>query len=159
MKRYDIEAKRRDTDEEWSAWTTVNNYGRASEHVAKVEQIGYEGHIRIHPEIIEIWDILGENTLNIAEKTDAIFDADFRKASVIRKETTDKVTKKVAKKILSEISKAVEQYDNPSDMKQRILELEQEYGLKDCRKCCHFDSCECINGKVCERFEQRKRTN
>lgn len=156
MERYEIEAKRRNTDEGWSAWDTAKNFYKALEHAEYVEKVGYKSRLVVHPEVKEMWEILG-NEGDVKVTTDAIFDAGFRKESVVKESVTKSVTKNVAKKILSEIRKAAEQYDAPPEVMHTILALEVEYGLKRCRMCRYVDECECPNGTVCERFEKKKR--
>ena len=38
-KRYRIDAKRKDTKEPWSSWTTVSNYEDAVKHAKRVEEL------------------------------------------------------------------------------------------------------------------------
>ncbi len=157
MRRYDIEAKRKNTDEEWSAWATAENYYKALKRAEHVEKVGYEGRLLVHPEVREMWEILEDSYGGIKVTTDVIFDAGFRKASVVKEETTRAVTRKVAKKILSEIADAFEQYGGQYGMKQKILELEQEYGIKNCTDCEYFVGCEmACGGRICGEFEKKK---
>lgn len=45
MERYEIKAKRKDSNEPWTNWTKVNDYDRALHHVAHIEELGYEAMI------------------------------------------------------------------------------------------------------------------
>lgn len=158
MKRYNIEAKRRNTDEEWSSWAVAKNYYKALEHEAHVEEVGYEGRTVIHPEVKEIWAILGGDSGGVKVTTDKIFDAGYRKASTVRAETERRVTRKVAKHILTEIAEAYEKYGGAYGLKECILKLEQEYGFKDCRDCHYFVGCEAAcGGRICGEFKDKEK--
>lgn len=45
MERYEIKAKRKDSNEPWTGWAKVNDYDRALHHVARIEALGYEAMI------------------------------------------------------------------------------------------------------------------
>lgn len=40
-KRYLVQAKRKNSKEPWTDWTTVDDYDRAVEHAKRVEELGY----------------------------------------------------------------------------------------------------------------------
>jgi hypothetical protein len=44
-KRYTVHAKRKNRDEKWSEWTTVDAYEDAVRHAAHVEELGFESKI------------------------------------------------------------------------------------------------------------------
>ena len=74
--RYTVKAKRKDSNEQWTDWTDVNNYQDAVNHACKVEEAGYLAKIVVREkQIEELWEILGKEE---HEKADAIFDAGFR---------------------------------------------------------------------------------
>lgn len=43
--RYIVQAKRKNTDEKWSDWTTVDDYDEAVRHANHVTEVGYESRI------------------------------------------------------------------------------------------------------------------
>ena len=154
MRRYEIEAKRKNTKEDWSAWTSAEEYYRAKEHEAHVCELGYEGRTVVHPEVREIWAILGDDSGDVKVTTDKIFDAGFRKASVIREETERRVTREVSRAILTEIADAFEKYGGQYGMKQKIIELEEKFGVISCADCKYFVGCEAVcGGRLCDLFE------
>lgn len=100
--RYDVQAKRKDTTEPWSDWARCNNYKRAEQHAAHIEELGYSGRIVVREkQIKKLWGILGKMGVTEANKvteiTDAIFDAGFR----LQRE----VAKEVAKEIFAEFER------------------------------------------------------
>lgn len=44
-KRYNVRAKRKNTDEKWTDWTLVDDYESAEKHAARIEALGYEAKI------------------------------------------------------------------------------------------------------------------
>ena len=44
-KRYRIQAKRKDTDEQWTEWTIVDDYDEAVKHFKQIEELGYSARI------------------------------------------------------------------------------------------------------------------
>ena len=90
--RYNIQAKRKNTDEEWSAWTEADNYRRAEHHAAYVEEAGYDSKIVAERGIRKLWKILGDS-YEAKDLADAIYDAGFR------------LKDKVAKKIFEDIER------------------------------------------------------
>lgn len=84
-KRYLIQAKRKNTKQPWSEWTSVDNYRRAEHHAKRVEELGYSTRIEIDPQVKELWAILNGSNQAI-EQTDAILDANFRKYEVVARE-------------------------------------------------------------------------
>ena len=121
MNRYEIEAKRRNTDESFTAWTVANNYGKALAHEAHVENLGYEARIVTHPEVREMWDILSNVGGGVRVQADAIFDADFRKASTVRRSTTMLVSRTILKKLFAALESG--------DIESAIFELADKYGV------------------------------
>ena len=41
IKRYLVQAKRKNSNEPWTDWTMVNDYARAVQHAERVEKLGY----------------------------------------------------------------------------------------------------------------------
>ena len=88
-KRYDVQAKRRGTDEKWTEWTKVDNYQKAVNHACHAEEVGYLAKVVVQEkQIEELWDILGKNEY---EKADAVFDAGFRKRSIVERDLILKI--------------------------------------------------------------------
>lgn len=84
--RYAVKAKRRSTNEPWSAWADVDNYYRAMHHLVKCEYAGYDAKLVIkEPAVEELWKLLSAEG-DVKEKTDAILDAGFRKENVVARE-------------------------------------------------------------------------
>lgn len=81
VKRYDVQAKRKDKKETWTEWNSVDNYHCAEKHAAHVEELGYRSRIVVNDkQIKELWSILGEKeNCSVTELTDAILDAGFLK--------------------------------------------------------------------------------
>lgn len=76
FKRYDIVAKRRNTDESWSAWSNTNDYEAACRIAAHCEEVGYASKIVINEKSVEkLWEILGEKGSKTA---DVILNSGFR---------------------------------------------------------------------------------
>lgn len=109
MKRYDIKAKRKDRNEDWTEWTQANNYSDAIRHVVHVEELGFKAKVVPNKEVKALWDILGKDE---TEKTDAILDAGFRLTSEIASEIASTVRK---------IAKGVK-FKNPTE-KTAFLEM------------------------------------
>ena len=74
MARYYLQSKRKDTDEEWSEWTNVNEYGQALKHLEKIKEAGYDGRLVPSKEVKLLWYFLGEKETRL---TDEILDAGF----------------------------------------------------------------------------------
>lgn len=154
MTRYEIEARRRGTNEPWSAWNTADNYARAEKYAAHAESLGYDARITVHREVLDIWAILGVEHGGRKETADAIFDAGFRRASTVREETERHVTREVSRAILTEISEAFEKYGGQYGMKQKIIELEEKFGVISCADCRYFTGCEtACGGRLCDLYE------
>ena len=49
-KRCSIFAKRKDTNESWTAWSETDDYNRAKEHAAYAEKVGYSAKIVVNEE-------------------------------------------------------------------------------------------------------------
>ena len=82
-KRYDVQAKRKNSDERWSEWTSVDNYRAAEKHACRVEEAGYAAKIVVKDKAVEeLWAILGGSNQAV-KQTDAILDAGFRKQSEV----------------------------------------------------------------------------
>jgi hypothetical protein len=45
IKRYNVQAKRKDTDEPWTDWTSVNDYQDALKHARYAKKVGYLSRI------------------------------------------------------------------------------------------------------------------
>lgn len=45
MKKYKIEAKRRNSSEDWSDWTSTDDYDVAVFHTKKIRKLGYVARI------------------------------------------------------------------------------------------------------------------
>lgn len=82
-KRYRIMAKRRDTNEEWTDWADADTYKKAEEHARYCESVGYAAMVQANDALVELWSILGGKSPDNTKKADEIYDADFRKASVV----------------------------------------------------------------------------
>ena len=64
----------------------------------------------------------------------------------------------VAREILAEVREAFERYGERYGMREKLAELEQRFGLIDCKPCRHFVGCEsCRTGKVCGDYDAGKR--
>ena len=85
-KRYDVQAKRRNSNEEWSEWTSVNNYRDAVNHACKVEELGYDANIVIKDKAVEELRGIFGNSFESADFADAVLDAGFRKQSEVIRE-------------------------------------------------------------------------
>lgn len=72
-KRYNIQAKRKNTDEPWSEWTSANHYCDAERHAVRVQRLGYDARIAPNKAVKKLWEILN----NDIELTDKILDAGF----------------------------------------------------------------------------------
>ena len=92
-KRYHIQAKRKNTNS-WSEWTSAVEYGRATEHLARIESLGYDGQLVPSKAVVKLWDILGNDTA-LADK---ILDAGFGLEEQIVKDALVKVKMAVRKK-------------------------------------------------------------
>lgn len=44
-KRYSVQAKRKNTNEAWTDWTSVDDYDAALKHANRVEELGYSAQI------------------------------------------------------------------------------------------------------------------
>ena len=53
QKRYLVQAKRIDTDEEWTEWTDVDDYEEALMHAQRARDDGYDARIVYNTERIE----------------------------------------------------------------------------------------------------------
>lgn len=84
-RRYSVQAKRKNTNQEWTEWTSVDNYERAEYHAKKCEDAGYAARIIVDPQVEELWRILGGSNPAV-EQTDVILDAGFRKYEVVARE-------------------------------------------------------------------------
>lgn len=82
--RYNIEAKRKNTDEDWTAWNTATNFHKAERHAQYAVDVGYESRVVAEQGIQELWKIL-DNDYNAVDMADAIYDAGFRKKEVVLK--------------------------------------------------------------------------
>lgn len=92
-KRYNVQAKRRNTTEKWTDWTDVDNYREAVNHACHVEELGYAARIVIKDKAVEeLRDIFG-NSFESAEIADAVLDAGFRKQSEVIREVITEVDK------------------------------------------------------------------
>ena len=92
-KRYTIQAKRRNTNENWSEWTNVNNYRDAVNHACKVEELGYAANIVVNDKAIEELRSIFGNSYESADYADAVLDAGFCKRSVVVREIMNEVDK------------------------------------------------------------------
>ena len=82
--RYNIDAKRRNTDEDWTAWNTATNFHKAERHAQYAVDVGYESRIVAEDGIKELWEIL-DRDCDAVDMADAIYDAGFRKREVVLK--------------------------------------------------------------------------
>ena len=82
--RYNIDAKRRNTDEDWTAWNTATNFHKAERHAQYAVDVGYESRIVAEDGIKELWEILDQK-IDAVDMADAIYDAGFRKREVVLK--------------------------------------------------------------------------
>lgn len=73
-KRYRIKAKRKNTDEPYTDWTSVNDYKSAMKHVAHVREVGYDSKLCPCEDVKKLWYFLGEKETAL---TDEILDAGF----------------------------------------------------------------------------------
>ena len=94
-KRYYVMAKRKNTDEEWTDWTSVNNYGDAQRHAEHVKELGYESRIEVDKSVTRLWAILGEDQTELADK---ILDAGFDLCGEIVNDTLNKLKNRVHEK-------------------------------------------------------------
>lgn len=129
MQRYNIVAKRRNRDEEFTEWTCADNWDKALYHKGYAEKVGYDAKIEVHSEVKKLWDVLGETNLSkdeIISLTDKILDADFRKASTVKESTARKVFYEVKKVIIegSEIG------GEECTVLKAINELEVKFGVR-----------------------------
>ena len=81
LKRYCVQAKRKNTNEKWSEWTNVNNYNDAERHACHVEELGYAAKIVVKDKDVEELRGIFGNSFESAEYADAVLDAGFRKQS------------------------------------------------------------------------------
>ena len=89
-KRYSVQAKRKDTNEKWTEWTSVDNYLEAVRHACHVEEVGYAANIVVKDKAVEELRNIFGNSFESADYADAVLDAGFRKESeVIREVMSD----------------------------------------------------------------------
>lgn len=120
--RYAVKAKRRGTNEPWSAWTDVDNYYRAMHHTVKCESVGYDAEMVIkEPAVEELWKLLSEEG-DIKEKTDAILDAGFRKESAVAKEIFARINE-LLRAVIAEVEedKETAKEENQPDRLMRCI--------------------------------------
>ena len=91
VKRYSIQAKRKNTKERWSEWTNVNDYEDAVRHARHVEELGYAAKIVVKDKTVEeLRSIIG-NSYEPAYAADALLDEGFRKESEVIREIMSEV--------------------------------------------------------------------
>ena len=74
MAKYYIHAKRRNSKENWSDWTTARSYPEAVKHAEHAKEVGYDSQIVPEQAVTKLWEILGEDK---TELTDKIIDSGF----------------------------------------------------------------------------------
>ena len=141
--RYRVKAKRKNSGESWSDWTSVDNYQVAVNHACHVEELGYLAKIVVRDkQVEELWDILGKNEY---EKVDAILDAGFNKQGDVLRE------------LILEIDALICCHANGTVDDKKLYrvfdKLKKRYLNLQCPDCKHFVGCECFDGRICDRFE------
>ena len=91
FKRYDVQAKRKNTSEKWSEWTNTDNYREAVKHACRVEQLGYAANIVVKDKAVEELRGIFGNSFESADYADAVLDAGFRKESEVIREIISQV--------------------------------------------------------------------
>lgn len=95
--RYEVMAKRRNTNENYTAWTYGDNYAEAEKDRAHVDELGYEGKIFVRDRAVkELWEILRNFKVGqfpITKLTDIILDAGFAKREVMEAKMRREVEK------------------------------------------------------------------
>lgn len=92
--RYNVIAKRKNT-REWSDWVKTNEYGKATEQLEKIEELGFDGKLKPSAAVKSLWAILGKDQ---TELTDKILDEGFCLRDEVVKETLVKVKMAIRKK-------------------------------------------------------------
>ncbi len=110
--RYVVQAKRRNSNEEWSEWTSLNNYREAVRHACHAEELGYAANIAVKDRAVEELRGIFGNSFESAEFADAVLNAGFRKQSDTAKEIFRSINEcihAVEKNIDEEMEKAKEE--------------------------------------------------
>lgn len=127
IKRYSVMAKRKDTNEEWTDWTEADTYEKAEEHARYCESVGYAAKVQADDDLVELWLILGGKTPDNTKKADEIYDADFRKASVVAAKIAKRIDQFFAHAIRSCV-KAIRDAKDEEDYKS-VLDYTTEKEL------------------------------
>lgn len=125
MIRYEIMAKRPNTKESWTTWTTANNHEEATKHAQYVEDSGYMAKIIVNNEVEKMRSVFEENPYHIDNIIDRLFDVGFRDSSVVVKTTTLKVTTDILKRL----SRAYEKQGTCFDLIDELNKIADEYGV------------------------------
>ena len=138
MVRYEIMAKRHNTNEPWTSWTIANNYEEAAEHAKYVEDSGYIAKIKANEEVEKMRRVFSENSYHIDNIIDKLFDVGFRDSSVVAKTTTRKVVTHILKRLrqanekqgmcfdlIEELNKIADEYE-VSKIDHKVLEGNQD---------------------------------
>lgn len=125
MIRYEIMAKRPNTKEPWTTWTTANNHEEAAKHAQYVEDSGYMAKIIVNNEVEKMRSVFEENPYYIDNIIDRLFDVGFRDSSVVAKTTTLKVTTDILKRL----SRAYEKQGTCFDLIDELNKIADEYGV------------------------------
>ena len=91
FKRYDVRAKRKDTNEKWTEWTNVDNYRQAEKHACHAEELGFTTKIVVMDKAVEELRGIFGNSYESADYADAVLDAGFCKRNEVIKEIMSEV--------------------------------------------------------------------
>ena len=168
--RYDVQAKRRDSNEKWSEWTKVNSYREALKHAKHIMELGYLPNIVVKDVAVqELWEILDKGN-EVMDSADAILDAGFCKQSKTAAEIFRRINEclhVVEKSLDKEIFEANEEKQTEKMLAligektvyrqvHSILDaVEQKYTAeKECPSCKHFMGCEPSTLGICDEYEE-----
>ena len=116
-KRYNIVARKKNATT-WSEWTSTDEYGRATEHLEKIEELGFDGKLKPSEAVKVLWAILGKDQ---TELTDKILDAGFGLRDDVIKETLTKVKMAIRHKQVKVNRKKPVSIDDLYDVMDKIL--------------------------------------
>lgn len=143
--RYNVRAKRRDTDEKWSEWTKVNSFRDAEKQVAKAENAGYSAKIEVTDKSVEeLWKIL-ENTFDSKDGADAILNAGFRKPNEVIEEFIRHFNNYIGNCTFT----AGQTFDIKYALDKAMTEM-----TEPCTTCKNFVFCEPDTTGICDKYEE-----
>lgn len=120
MARYDIQAKRKNTNEEFTAWTETDNYKKAVGHVAYVEECGFLPNLVLSDEVKTLWGVLGEDEKG-KEQTDAVLDKGFLLTGTV----VNQILRSIDSRCRREINEGKKELEAASEL-ETFSELDKE---------------------------------